>query len=246
MLNRLIKLIIVKIFYARTNRGNMSNYNCNAVAVEIIEVSKRYGYLHALKSVSLEIEEGEFLAFSGPNGAGKTTLLKIIATHISPSSGRVKISGEDAFKNGGKIRRKIGLVTHESYLYDELTVRENLLFYAKLFSVEEKDFLDIIEFLGLKRWYNVQAKQLSHGLRKRADIVRALIHNPDLILLDEPFAGLDMKTCDILVSYFGSQKGKGKTLLISSHSLELAKKICEKGILLDKGKIIEEITYRSK
>lgn len=215
----------------------MSN---NAIAVEIVEVSKRYGYLQALKSVSLEIKEGDFLAFSGPNGAGKTTLLKIIATHISPSSGTVKIFGDDALKDC-EIRRRIGLVTHESFLYDELSVRENLLFYANLFSVKEEGFLDTIDFLGMNRWYNVQVKQLSHGLRKRADIVRALIHNPDLILLDEPFTGLDTKTCDLLVNYFKSQKGK--TLLISSHSLEWTKKICEKRISLDKGEIVGEISF---
>jgi len=214
----------------------MSN---NAIAVEIIEVSKRYGYLQALKSVSLRIEEGAFLAFSGHNGAGKTTLLRIIATHISPTSGTVKIFGEDAFEDC-EIRRKIGLVTHDSFLYDELTVQENLLFYAKLFSVKEEAFLDTIDLLGMKRWYNVQVKNLSHGLRKRADIVRALIHNPDLILLDEPFSGLDTDTCDLLVNYFKSQQGK--TLLISSHSLEWTNKICNKRILLDKGKIVGEIS----
>ena len=217
----------------------MSN---NTIAVEVIKVSKRYGYLQALKSVSLNIAEGEFLAFSGHNGAGKTTLLKIIATHISPSSGTVKLFGADAFKSSSEIRRRIGLVTHASFLYDELTVRENLLFYAKLFAVKEEEaFLDIIEFLGLKRWYNVPVKQLSHGLRKRADIVRALIHNPDLILLDEPFTGLDTKTCDLLVTYFKSQEGK--VLLISSHSMDWAKKICDKRIVLDKGEIVNEIAF---
>ena len=100
----------------------MSN---NSIAVKITEVSKRYGYLQALKSVSLEIAASEFLVFSGHNGAGKTTLLKIIATHISPSSGTLKIFGADAFKNGGETRRRIGLVTHESFLYDELTVRSH-------------------------------------------------------------------------------------------------------------------------
>ena len=217
----------------------MSN---NSMAVEIVELSKRYGYLQALKSISLQIKEGEFLVFSGPNGAGKTTLLKIIATHITPSSGTMKIFGEDALK-GSETRRRIGLVTHESFLYDELSIRENLLFYARLFSVEEEDFLGTVDFLGIKRWYNVLVTQLSHGLRKRADIVRALIHNPDLILLDEPFAGLDTKTCDVLVNYFKSQGEKGKTLLISSHSLEWSKKICDKGILLDKGKIVGEISF---
>jgi len=213
----------------------MSN---NAIAVEIREVSKRYGYLQALNSVSLNIATGDFMAFSGHNGAGKTTLLRIIATHISPTSGTVKIFGTDALENC-EIRREIGLVTHDSFLYDELTVRENLLFYAKLFGVKEEAFRDTIEFLGMNRWYNVQVKNLSHGLRKRADIVRALLHDPGLILLDEPFSGLDMNTCDLLVNYLKSQHGK--TLLISSHSLEWTRKICDTGIVLERGKIVGEI-----
>lgn len=213
----------------------MSN---NAIAVEIRGVSKRYGYLQALNSVSLNIATGDFMAFSGHNGAGKTTLLRIIATHISPTSGTVKIFGTDALENC-EIRREIGLVTHDSFLYDELTVRENLLFYAKLFDVKEEAFRDTIEFLGMNRWYNVQVKNLSHGLRKRADIVRALLHDPGLILLDEPFSGLDMNTCDLLVNYLKSQHGK--TLLISSHSLEWTRKICDKGIVLERGKLVGEI-----
>jgi ABC-type multidrug transport system ATPase subunit len=220
----------------------------DTIAVELIEVSKSYGYLQALKSVSLKIKAGEFSALSGHNGAGKTTLLKIIATHITPSSGTVKIFGDDAFKDGGgEIRKRIGFVTHASFLYDELTIRENLLFYAKLFLIKgEEDFIETIELLGLKRWYNVPVKQLSHGLRKRADIVRALIHNPDLILLDEPFSGLDTTTCDLLVSYFKGHEENGKTLLLSSHSLEWAKRICDKRITLAKGKIIEESSFFHK
>lgn len=212
----------------------------NNIAVEITEVSKRYGYFQALKPMSFRIGDSDFLALSGPNGAGKTTLLKIIATHILPSSGTVKIFGEDAFKNDA-IRRKIGLVAHENFLYDELTVRENLLFYASLFSVKEEDFLDVIEFLGLERRYNVQVERLSHGLRKRADLARGLIHDPDLVLLDEPFAGLDTKTCGVLVDYF---KGlRGKTVLISSHSMEWTKEICDKAILLDNGEIVGEMPF---
>jgi heme exporter protein A len=220
----------------------------DTLAVELREVSKSYGYVQALKSVSLSIKAGEFSALSGHNGAGKTTLLRIIATHITPSSGTVKLFGNDAFNDGaGEIRNRIGFVTHASFLYDELTIKENLLFYAKLFSVKgEEDFIDTIEFLGLKRWYNVPVKQLSHGLRKRADIVRALLHNPDLILLDEPFSGLDTTTCDLLVSYFkGHHEENGKTLLLSSHSLEWAKRICDKRITLAKGKIVEESSFHN-
>ncbi len=217
----------------------------SAVAVDVIGVSKRYGYLEVLRSVSLRIESGEFVALFGHNGAGKTTLLKLIATHIRPSTGTVKIFGEDAFRDSG-IRRKIGLVTHSSFLYDELTVRENLLFYARQFGVEEDNFLDTVEFLGMNRWYNVRVKQLSHGLRKRADIIRALIHEPDLILLDEPFTGLDSETCDVLVNYFRGQKQRGnekKTLLIASHSQEWVKKVCDKAISLHRGKVAGEFSF---
>jgi len=217
----------------------------STVAVDVIGVSKRYGYLEVLRSVSLRIEGGEFVALFGHNGAGKTTLLKLIATHIRPSTGTVKIFGEDAFRDSG-IRRKIGLVTHSSFLYDELTVRENLLFYARQFGVEEDNFLDTVEFLGMNRWYNVRVKQLSHGLRKRADIIRALIHEPNLILLDEPFTGLDSETCEVLVNYFRGQKQRGnekKTLLIASHSQEWVKKVCDKAISLHRGKVAGEFSF---
>jgi heme exporter protein A len=211
-------------------------------AVEIIEVSKKYGYLWALKSLSLKINKDESVAILGPNGAGKTTLMKIVATHISPSAGTVKIFGKNAFKNGGEIRRQIGFATHESFLYDELTIEENLLFYAKLFSVNPESFHGIIESLNLKRWYRVPAKRLSYGLKKRADIVRALIHNPDLILLDELFAGLDEETRSLLVDYFRNQQAKA--VLISSHSIDWAKKLCDRGIFLDKGEIVQDINFR--
>jgi len=217
----------------------------STIAVDVIGVSKRYGYLEVLRSVSLRIESGEFVALFGHNGAGKTTLLKLIATHIRPSTGTVKIFGEDAFRDSG-IRRKIGLVTHSSFLYDELTVRENLLFYARQFGVEEDNFLDTVEFLGMNRWYNVRVKQLSHGLRKRADIIRALIHEPNLILLDEPFTGLDSETCEVLVNYFRGQKQRGnekKTLLIASHSQEWVKKVCDKAISLHRGKVAGEFSF---
>ncbi len=171
-------------------------------AVELIDVSKKYGYNWALKSLSVAIDKDECVAILGPNGAGKTTLLKILATHISPSFGTVKIFGKNAFKNGEETRRQVGFATHESFLYDELTIEENLLFYAKLFSVNPEGFLNKIGSLNLKPWYQVPVKQLSYGLRKRADIIRALIHDPSIILLDELFAGLDEETCNLLVDYF--------------------------------------------
>ena len=224
-------------------------------AVQLKGVSKRFGYFFALKSVSLSVKVGEFVALLGPNGAGKTTLIKIIATQMKPTAGTVKIFGENAFQNSPKtaeLRREIGLVAHESFLYDELTVRENLEFYAKLFSLNkarerfrgsyescgsswEEALSELVEFLNLGRWLDVKAKHLSYGLRKRADIARALIHRPSLVLLDEPFGGLDESSRELLAEYF--KCFKGKTLILSSHSYEWAKRVCEKGILLERGEV---------
>jgi ABC-type multidrug transport system ATPase subunit len=211
-------------------------------AIEITNVSKQYGHLWALKSVSLEIKERESVALLGPNGAGKTTLMKIIATHISPSNGEVSIFGKNAFKNGEKTRRRIGFAAHESFLYDELTIEENLQFYGKLFSAGPESLQPIVESLNLKRWYRFQVNRLSHGLRKRADIARALIHNPDLVLLDELFEGLDEKTCNILVDYLRNQQSR--TIVISSHSMDWAKKLCDRGVFLDRGEIAQDIAFR--
>lgn len=167
--------------------------------------------------------------------------MRILATHVSPSSGVVKIYGRNAFRDGENARRRIGFVAHESFLYDELSVEENLRFYGRLFSVDQGD-LELIDFLNLKSWRKVPVKQLSYGLRKRADIARALIHNPDLILLDELFAGLDEETRDILVSYLKTLKGK--TLLVSSHSVKWARQLCKRSLFLDKGKLVQDAFLR--
>ena len=167
-------------------------------------------------------------------------MIKIIATHFFPSSGIVKIYGKNAFKDGENVRRRIGFAAHESFLYDELTVKENLLFYSKVFSVDQ-NFDELIELLNLKKWYKVPVKQLSYGLRKRADIARALVHNPNLVLLDELFAGLDEETRDLLVDYFKNEQEK--TLLISSHAVDWAKQLCRRGIFLDKGKLVKDILF---
>jgi len=209
-------------------------------AVEIIDVSKRYGHTLALYPLSLKIDEGDSVALLGPNGAGKTTLMKMVATHLFPSSGSVKIYGKDAVKDGEKVRGQIGFVAHESFLYDELTVEENLLFYEKFFPTSQ-DLKETISLLNLKEWYRAPVKQLSYGLRKRADIARALIHNPNLVIIDELFAGLDEETSNLLVRYF--KKQKGKTLLISSHSLDWAKRLCIRGIFLNRGKLVQDIKF---
>jgi len=211
------------------------------VALEIVNVSKKYGHIWALKPFSIKIDEGESVAVLGPNGAGKSTLMKILATHILPSSGIVKIYQQNVFKDGENARKRIGFVAHESFLYDELSVEENLQFYGRFFSVDQNYFREIIEFLNLESWRKVPVKQLSYGLRKRADIARALIHNPDLILLDELFAGLDEETRNFLVDYFKTLLGK--TLLVSSHSINWAKQLCKRSLFLDRGSLVQDTRF---
>src|SRR5512135_3177170 len=214
-----------------------------APAVETRAVSRQYGYVPALRAVSLDIGQGEFVALFGHNGAGKTTLLRLIATHLRPSSGTIRIFGNDVPACGPGIKRRIGLLTHENYLYPELTIQENLQFYARLFSIDdEESYQDLVDYFGLRRWYTAGVGTLSFGLRKRADLVRALLHRPDLILLDEPFAGLDIRTCDLLVDHFRSQKEEGKTVLLSSHSREWIEKLCDRELVFDKGTIIHDIS----
>jgi ABC-type multidrug transport system ATPase subunit len=211
-------------------------------AIKMVDVSKKYGYMWALKPFSLTIEEHETVALLGPNGAGKSTLLKILATQIHPSSGAVEIYGQDAFKEAELVRRRVGFVAHENFLYAELSVEENLRFYGQFFSMDHERLKEVIEVLNLKSWFKVPVKRLSYGLRKRADIARALIHDPDLILLDELFSGLDADTCDLLVDYFRNQENK--TIIISSHSIEWAKKLCDRGIILNRGEIVQDTRFR--
>jgi ABC-type multidrug transport system ATPase subunit len=211
------------------------------VAVDLNKVSKKYRYLSALRDLSLSVTEGESVAILGPNGAGKTTLMKIAAAHILPTSGTVTVFGKNALKNSEETRKCIGFSTHECFLYDELTIEENLRFYAHLFSVGVDNIHDTIEALNLRRWFQVPVKNLSYGLRKRADIVRTLIHKPDLILLDELFAGLDDETCSLFVEYLKNQQPKA--LLISSHSIEWVKKLSRREIFLKDGVLVRDTAF---
>jgi ABC-type multidrug transport system ATPase subunit len=211
-------------------------------AVEAMNVSKRYGHIYALRNFSARIETGRLAAILGPNGSGKTTLLKILATHIQASSGDVKIFGLDPRREASEIKAKVGYTGHRSFLYDELTVIENLSFYSSIFPTKNSRRYDYIhelaDLLGFVDWLEIPVGNLSHGLRKRVDIARAIIHDPNLLLLDEPFSGLDEKSRMILVDYMS---GKGEsTIVLSSHQADLAERLCDHLIFLEQGKMVEE------
>ena len=212
-------------------------------AVELDGVSKRYGHRHVLRRISMRIPQGEFLVLLGHNGAGKTTLLRIMATQVRPTKGRIRLFGRDPESEGSTARRRIGLVTHESFLYPELTVLENLQFYGHFYPVAESKYREMLEILELQPYAGVRAGSLSFGLRRRVDMARALLHDPDLVLLDEPFAGLDERTAHLLGEYLDALKETGITLTMTSHSPKRAILTCDRAITLENGSIVQDLRY---
>ena len=208
-------------------------------AVELLNVSKSFGAIKALWEVTLRLEEGEAVAFLGPNGAGKSTLLKIVATQISPTAGTVKVFGSDVSEEPEAVKRSVGMVGHGSFLYDELTVEENLEFYGGFFDATHDDLDRVLETTDLKRWRTVKAGHLSFGLRKRSDIARALLGSPRVLVLDELFSGLDREASDSLVGHL--RGAREQTLLVSSHSLERVRELCDRGIYLRGGRIERDV-----
>ncbi len=218
----------------------------SSLIVRTSKVSKNFGYFSALRDISINIEAGEAVAVLGPNGSGKSTLIKIIATHMRPSSGRIEVFGLSSVKKAKEVKRRIGYVAHGSFLYDELTVEENLRFYQSMFSAvpktKEVNLDGLLGLVRLKKWTKTPVGNLSHGLRKRADIARAMVHEPKLLLLDEPFSGLDETSRNVLRDYLLHQHGE-VTLMLTSHDAALARQVCRRSILLEKGTVVRDTEF---
>jgi len=205
------------------------------------DVQKKYGQVTALKKLSLTIEEGEKVVLTGPNGAGKTTLLKLISIQLTPSSGGISIYGLDAQKKGIDVKRVVGLVGHRSFLYDELTVEENLRFYGGFYEAKNLDIVKAVEVANIEKKLGTRVSYLSFGFKKRVDIARALLAKPKILTLDEPFSGLDVNSSKRVLA---SLKQFDGTIVISSHALEWAEELCSREIILSEGQILEEKKYR--
>jgi ABC-type multidrug transport system ATPase subunit len=166
-------------------------------------------------------------------------LLKIVAAQITPTSGEVSVLGSDTVRQPELVKRNVGLVGHRSFMYDELTVDENLAFYGSFFDASSEDHERVIEMTALERWRDVKAGHLSYGLRKRSDIARALLSQPKVLVLDELFSGIDQDTADSLVKHLEARRGQ--TILVSSHSLERVRELCGRGVYLRAGVVEKEV-----
>ncbi|MFT5367809.1 MAG: heme exporter protein A [Candidatus Latescibacterota bacterium] len=190
-------------------------------AIELHNVTRRFGHLTALRGVTLSIPEGQTFALFGPNGAGKSTLLRIIATLGRPSSGTVRIRDIDVRESPEQVRAHIGLISHQTLLYDDLTARENLTFYAKMYGLKNisHDVDEALSTVGLLDRYNDRVRGFSRGMKQRLAIARATLHQPEILLLDEPFTGLDTAARSLLANMIYNLRSKGRTILLVTHDL---------------------------
>lgn len=212
--------------------------------IEIKNLSKKFGDFTAVNNIDLTIDSGEFIGILGPNGAGKTTAIKIITGLLRPTTGNVFINGSLMNRNNKNIKGIMGIVPQYSNLDKELTVYENLLFAAKLFKVEyyKNKINELLDFAELYDFKDRMVTNLSGGMARRLTIAKALINDPDIIILDEPTVGIDIngrrKIWDIL-KYL---KTKNKTVLLTTHYIEEAEYLCNRVCLIDKGTIIQDST----
>ncbi len=199
-------------------------------------VTHRYGPITALREVNLTLSEGDFCCVFGPNGAGKSTLLKIISTLMKPTHGEVR------WRSGAWDRRMIGLVSHQTMLYDQLTGRENLLFYAQLYGLEESVRVteELGERMGLQSFIDLPAGSYSRGMRQRLTLARALLHEPALLLLDEPFTGLDQHGSQTFGQVLEEISSKHRTVLMVTHNLREGYQLASRFLILNRGRIASE------
>ncbi len=191
-------------------------------AIEINNLTKSFGKKKALNNVCLTLDKGESLTLFGPNGAGKTTLIKIISTLLHLSSGDVSIFGQSIVKEKDSIRRFIGIISHDSFLYPNLSAEENLCFYAKLYDVPEveKRAQELLKEFNLYMWHDSLVRTFSRGMIQRLAIARAIVHNPHLIFLDEPYTGLDPQSAESLTLILHRFHEEQKTIILTTHDLE--------------------------
>ncbi len=210
--------------------------------IEVESLVKHYGEVKAVDDVSFAVEKGEIFGLLGPNGAGKTTLMEILCCLRRFDRGKVMINSFDPTKNSLDIRASIGFCPQETLLYDLLNVHENLAFSASLYSLSSKKFKERVEFsskvLGVGEFLNRRVEQLSGGMKRRANLAASIIHDPPIIILDEPTVGFDPNVKREFWELIRNLKNFGKTVLLSTHDMYEADEICDRVAIMDKGKIV--------
>ncbi|MEI6670882.1 MAG: ABC transporter ATP-binding protein [Actinomycetes bacterium] len=207
-------------------------------------LTKRYGEFVAVDNIDFTVSRGESFGFLGPNGAGKSTTMRIISSTLQRTSGEISILGKDPNEHGPQIRAHLGVVPQQDHLDNQLTVAENLYIYGRYFGLSKKFIRpkvdELLEFAQLEEKRDVKVEALSGGMKRRLTIARALVSEPEILMLDEPTTGLDPQARHILWDRLFRLKEQGVTLLITTHYMDEAEQLCNRLIVMDKGKIMAE------
>ncbi len=210
--------------------------------VELQGLTKSFGNHLALAGIDLEVRRGQSVVIFGPNGAGKTTLIKVLATIMTPSSGRVLVDGLNLKNNAEEIRRRIGVVAHQTFLYSNLTAYENLEFYSRMYDVPRRKerIREVVDMVGMTSRLHDRVGTLSRGMQQRLSIARSLLHKPAIMLLDEPETGLDQQAISMLWEVLRTEGDGKRSTILTTHNLERGLELGERLLILDKGKIVYE------
>jgi len=212
--------------------------------IKINQISKSFGSFQALKSLSLEVKKGEFYSLLGPNGAGKTTCINIISNIMPATSGEVEIDGFNSKSNTAEIKKRIGVVPQEIALYEDLSAIENLKFWGKINQVDtgqlHKKIEEILKFLDLYEQRNQKISTYSGGMKRRINIAAALLHDPEVLFMDEPTVGIDPQSRLFTYEIFEKLHEKGKTVFYTSHNMEEVERLSDRIGIIDHGQLIAE------
>jgi heme ABC exporter ATP-binding subunit CcmA len=219
--------------------NNLENKDFDIEAKGLI---KSYGNFDVLRGIDLHVAKGEFITLFGPNGAGKTTLIKILSTLTEPTSGNLTISGHNARKNVQKIRSIIGVISHDPYVYENLTALENIKFFAELYGLSDINDRSnsVIHQVGLETRSHDLVRTFSRGMKQRLAVARAIIHEPEILLLDEPYTGLDQHGAQLFGQMLSNIKDQNRTILMTTHSIDEGLDFSDRVGILARGRIIYE------
>jgi heme ABC exporter ATP-binding subunit CcmA len=211
--------------------------------ITVSKLDKTFGARWALRDVNLTVAQGEIVALVGPNGAGKTTLLRAIATLTRPNGGSVHIGKIPLAEHANAARANLGFVGHQTFMYDDLTALENLTFYARLYDIANvsQRVREVAQRVGIENRLDDVTRTLSRGLQQRLTLARMLLHQPAVLLLDEPYTGLDKVAADMLDQILLQTKREARGVLFSTHDLERGLAVCDRAIIMNAGRVVHDL-----
>ena len=209
------------------------------MSIEVTNISKLYADQKALNNISFKVDKGEIVGFLGPNGAGKSTMMKILTTYIEASDGEAKVNDFDVQINPREVKKRVGYLPEHNPLYLEMYVKEYLSFNADVYKVSKSRIEEVIELTGLTTEAHKKIGQLSKGYRQRVGLANALLHDPEVLILDEPTTGLDPNQL-VEIRHLIKSLGKEKTVFLSTHIMQEVEAICDRVIIINKGEIVAD------